>query len=239
MARWLAVGSALAATRQIIATTGRGSRRSRRGCWVGSHLPDRDRHTLDLRLAELGVERQGEGAPSDVLADRELPFAVAEALAVEAQQVDRRQVGLGVDAALAQSGHCRVALHLGRKLHDVHEPASPVSALVGAGQTESLDVGERLRVERCGPCSLGKQLVQALELGEADGTAQIVEPVVEAESVVVEPAHVRRAALVALAVYSLLERLRGSGHGATLPGRQLLVRIEAERREVAAGADRR
>jgi hypothetical protein len=37
----------------------------------------------------------------DVLADRELAFAVAELVAVVGHQVDRGQVGLGLDAAVA------------------------------------------------------------------------------------------------------------------------------------------
>ena len=56
----------------------------------------------DLALGQLREERQRERARGDVLADRELALAVAEALAVEAHQVDRRQVGLGLHAALAQ-----------------------------------------------------------------------------------------------------------------------------------------
>src|SRR5687768_15902167 len=65
----------------------------------GSHLHQRADHVLDLSLRQLGEEGQRERAAGHVFADRELALAVAEALAVEAHQVDGRQVGLGVDPA--------------------------------------------------------------------------------------------------------------------------------------------
>ena len=55
----------------------------------------------------------------------------------------------------------------------------------------------------------------------------------------VEPAHVRRAALVALGVDALLVGGVGHRHHAALPRRELLVGVEAEDRGVAAAADRR
>ena len=65
-----------------------------------------------------------------------------------------------------------------------------------------------------------------------------VEPVVEAEPVVVEPAHVRRAALVALGVDALLALGRAHHEHPALARGQLLVGVEAERRGMAAAADR-
>ena len=58
----------------------------------------------------------------DVLADRELAPAVAEALAVEGHQVDRGQVRLGLHAALAQRPDRLVAVAAVRKLDDEDEP---------------------------------------------------------------------------------------------------------------------
>ena len=52
-------------------------------------------HARDLPLGHLREERQRDRARGDVLGDGELALAVAEALAVEREQVDRRQVGLG------------------------------------------------------------------------------------------------------------------------------------------------
>ena len=80
--------------------------------------------------------------------------------------------------------------------------------LVGAWQLEPLDPRQRLLVERRDSRPRGEHLLQALELGQADRAGDIGEPVVEAEAVVIEPAHVWRAALVALGVEALLERLR-------------------------------
>ena len=79
----------------------------------------------DLALGHRREERQRDRARGDVLADRELALAVAEALAVEAHEVDRRQVGLGLHAALAQradrpSSRSRAARHL----DDEDEPAA-------------------------------------------------------------------------------------------------------------------
>ena len=93
-----------------------------------------------------------------------------------------------------------------RDLHDEHEPAAAVAAGVRARQLEPLDAGERLAVARGDPRAGGEHAVEALELGEADRAGEVGQAVVEAEAVVVEPAHVRRAALVALAVDPLLDR---------------------------------
>ena len=62
--------------------------------------------------------------------------------------------------------------------------------------------------------------------------------VVEAEPVVVEPAHVGRAALVALGVDRDLVLVGAERDHPALAGRELLVGVEAEHRRVAAAADR-
>ena len=84
------------------------------------------------------------GSASDrarhVLADRELALAVAEALAVEAHQVDRRQVGLGVHAALAQRLHGGVAVGASRA-------AAPRRRTSCAGRRPR--PGRAARVPRC------------------------------------------------------------------------------------------
>ena len=54
----------------------------------------------------------------------------------------------------------------------------------------------------------------------------------------VEPAHVRRAALVALGVDPLLQRGVGERDHAALAGGELLVGVEAEHRRMTAPADR-
>ena len=54
--------------------------------------------------------RQRDRSGGDVLAHRELPRPVTEALPVERQQVDGRKVGLALDPALAERPHRRVAV---------------------------------------------------------------------------------------------------------------------------------
>ena len=75
------------------------------------------------------------------------------------------------------------------------------------------------------------------ELDLADGARDVGQAVVEAQAVVVEPAHVGRAALVALGVDALLDRRVGHGDHPALARRQLLVGVEAEGRRMAARAD--
>src|SRR5207244_5154983 len=76
------------------------------------------------------------------------------------------------------------------------------------------------------------------ELRDSEGTGQVRHAVVEAEPVVVEPAHVGRAALVALAVDALLVGVGRAHDDPALPGGELLVRVEGEDGEVAARTHR-
>jgi hypothetical protein len=161
---------------------------------------------------------------------------VAEALAVEAQQVDRGEVRLRVDALVAQGPDRLVAVHVVRQLHDVNEPAAALPVGVGTGQPEAVDAAEPLAVERRDARPPGEQLLEPFELGEAERAGDVVEPVVEAEPVVIEPAHVRRPALVALGVDAFLRLGVGTHDHASLARRDLLVRVEAEDGEVAARA---
>ncbi len=92
------------------------------------------------------------------------------------------------------------------------------------------------RVEGGHACPAGQQLVEALELGEPERAGEVAQAVVESEPVVVEPAHVGRAALVALGVDPLLDPRVRAHHRPALAGGDLLVRVEAEHREVPARA---
>src|SRR5205085_7502498 len=84
--------------------------------------PERLRYTRDLRLADVREERQRERPAADVLADGKLPLAPAEALAVEAHEVDRREVGLRLDALFRQRRHQPVTIGARRDLDHVYEP---------------------------------------------------------------------------------------------------------------------
>ena len=116
---------------------------------AASDRAQRRRDALDLAVGHLREERQRERARGDVLADRELALAVAEALAVEAHQVDRRQVGLALDAALAQRADDVVAVgpSRGTWTTKTNQPrrSPPASA---HGSAEPLDAGQRLAVAR-------------------------------------------------------------------------------------------
>ena len=68
-----------------------------------STAAERARHPGDLPLGHLREERQRDRPRSDVLADRKLALAMAEPLAVVAHQVDRGEVRLARDAALARA----------------------------------------------------------------------------------------------------------------------------------------
>src|SRR3954463_6529060 len=190
-------GSATAATR-VTAPTRLARRRCRSALPTHSlyHSAQGFRHLFGLGSAQRREERQGDRARRDVLADRELAVAVAEALAVVRHQMDRRQVGLGLHAALAQRQDGRVAIEAGRQLDDEDEPPALVAVGVLAGQLEALDVAEQLAVPPGHARAGGEHVVEPAELGDPQRAGEVAQPVVEAEAVMVEPAHVGRAALV-------------------------------------------
>ena len=100
--------------------------------------------SLDLR-----EERQRERARGDVLADGELAGAVPEALAVEAHQVDRRQVGLALDPSRRQrpDRSRRGRLRAGSCTTNTNQPR-PSPPRSGQGSSRPSMLGERLAVER-------------------------------------------------------------------------------------------
>ena len=114
--------------------------------------------------------------------------------------------------------------------------------MVGARQHEAAPVDEpreRLAVPVRHAGARGEQVVEPLELREPERARDVGEAVVEAEPVVVEPAHVGRAALVALGVDPLLLLGRADHDHAALARRDLLVGVEPEDRGMPAPADRR
>src|SRR3954468_20702115 len=116
-------GSATAATR-VSAPTRLARRRCRSALPTHTfyHSAQGFRHLFGLGMRQVGEERQRDRARGDVLADRELALAMAEGLAVVGHQVDGRQVGLGLHAALAQGEDRGVAVDLTGKLDDEDEP---------------------------------------------------------------------------------------------------------------------
>src|SRR3954451_21599296 len=95
---------------------------------------------IDLRFGHRGEERQGQGALSYALGNRELAPLEAEALAVGRQQVDAGQIRLGGDPVGCQRLDHRGAIGPIRQLHAEDEPAAPLFAVVLARQDDVVAV---------------------------------------------------------------------------------------------------
>src|SRR5205823_6060566 len=108
----------------------------------------------------------------------------------------------------------------------------------GTGQLEALDVREDLAVKRRDAGPRGEQVVEPRKLGDPQGAGDLAQSVVEAEAVVVEPRHVRRASLVALAVDPDLVIAVAAYDHAALPRGELLVGVEREGSQVPPRPDR-
>src|ERR1700683_1649950 len=87
-------------------------------------------HAAHLPLTHLREERQRERARGDILAHRELPLAVAEALSVEAHQGNCRQIRLALDPPRGERANGLVAVDLSRQLHDEKETPPHVTTTV-------------------------------------------------------------------------------------------------------------
>src|SRR3954452_22274296 len=123
------IGRAIATT-TVRAPTRLARRRCRSALPTHSlyHLAQGLRHLFGLLVTQVREEGQGDRARRDVLADRELPRAMAEGLAVVRHQMDGRQIGLRLHAALAQGDDRGVAIVHVRQLEDEDEPAAIVAA---------------------------------------------------------------------------------------------------------------
>src|SRR3954454_16813348 len=152
---------------------------------------------IDLRFGHRGEERQGQGALSYALGNRELAPFEAEALAVGRQQVDAGQIRLGGDPIGCQRLDHRGAIGPIRQLHAEDETAAPLFDMVLAGQDDVVAVvlagrlganlSEPLAVERRDVVPGIEHLVEPLQLGDSDGGVQVAHPVVEAQPVVLDP----------------------------------------------------
>ncbi len=117
-----------------------------------------------------------------------------------------------------------------RKRDDVDEPRALVLSVVGARKVEAAHIGEELRVARGNVGPRAKDVVELLELADADRGPDVVDPVVESEPCMLEPAAGVGAALVAQASQQPPLRLRMRRDHAALAGRDLLVRVEGKDR---------
>ncbi len=109
--------------------------------------------------------------------------------------------------------------------------------VVGERHLEPLDAGEQLAVARRRGLAKREDRVELLDLAEPERGPDVVDPVVEAEAGVVEPAAAVGAALVAQADERAPGLLVVRRHDPALAGRHLLVRIEGEDGVDAVRAD--
>src|SRR5262245_178307 len=151
----------------------------------------------------------------------------------------RRDVVARLDAMSREALEHRVAVDPGRDLGDVDEPGALVIRVVCERRLDPVNIREQLRIPRRRGAPQLQHPIQLLQLGDPDCRLEVSDPVVEPEADVVEPARGVRAALVAEDhdLLALLFRMRRDHP--TLAGRQLLVRIEAERARGPVRADRR
>ena len=148
------------------------------------------------------------------------------------------QVRLARDAAVAQLRHHQVAVDLRIELaRRTRTTSARRRSRPGVGRPTPGDVGEQLAVARRDGRALREDLVDSLELRHADRGRHLVEAVVVAEPVVLEPLAVVRATLVRERLQARLQvDVVGRDHAALARG-DLLVRVEGEDREVPVRAD--
>src|SRR5262249_57659623 len=151
--------------------------------------------------------------------------------------MDARQVRRARNAVRGKSVDHRVAVDPARELDDVDEPRALVVGVVGERKLE-VEPREELRVARRDLASAGEDAVELLELSDAERRRDVVEPVVEAEAPVLEPARRLEAALVAQRDEQLVLLGRAGEDGSALAGRDLLVPVERKFRGVAVRAER-
>ena len=116
-----------------------------------------------------------------------------------------------------------------------HERTSP--SLSGFGSVDARHGGQQLAVARGHGSPLGEDLVDALDLRDAHRCRQLVEAVVVAKAVVLEPLAGVGPALVRERLQAGLQLGIVGGDHASLARRDLLVRVEGEDRGVAVRAD--
>ena len=125
-----------------------------------------------------------------------------------------------------------------RQTHDVDEPAPHVVVVVGERR---LDVDARAATSAYRVGDLGarrEDLVEPLDLADAERGGDVVEAVVVAEPAVQEPRARLEPPLVPQRDEQLVLALVVRRHRAALARRHLLVRVERERRRMAVRAER-
>ena len=127
---------------------------------------------------------------------------------------------------LERADHRLAVTPLG-KLDDVDEPRLMV-CVVGARHAEPGDVCEQLGIACRDLTASGQDPVELLELTHPDRRADAVDPIVEPEPCMVEPAAAVGTALIAQALEELPRLLRRRRYDPALTGGDLLVRVEGQ-----------
>ena len=202
------------------------------------HLTKRAAHGIHLFLVHRAEEREREAGIAGRLGHREVTPPKAELLAVEGLEVDGGEVGPGRDTAALQLSDHLVAVVPGLEAHDVHEPAHPRRPGRLDQEPDPLGVFQPCAVPRRDPLTLGKQLVEPVDLHRTQGGAQLVEAIVVAEAAVGEPPVEDVSPLVTEAAEECVPlRLARDDHAAFTRG-HLLVGVEGEHPRVPQRAHR-
>src|SRR5436190_1605762 len=226
-------GNARTAQRAI---AGAPTSHARRCAFLLQRCPQGRNHVRLVVLVEARVERERERARGERLGDGAEARGEAVALTHVRLQVDTWEIARGLDPAGLELGDDSLPFFPCRQRHDVDEPGARVVGVVGAGELDTRHVREKRPIAGSGGAAALEDLRELLKLGEADRCAHVVEPVVEAETSVLEPAAGIGASLVAEAAEELPLLLGVGGDHPPLTGRHLLVRVEGEdgRRAVRA-----
>src|SRR5436309_721501 len=187
---------------------------------------------------EVREERERERSRARVFGDRAHALREAVGLAHVRLEMDGRHVVARLDALRLEALHDALAVDPRRKLDDVDEPRAPVVGVVREWRLDAIDTPKQTGVPRGRRTTHLEHPVELLQLTDPECRLDVREPVVEADPRVVEPARVVRAALVAKADEQVALLLGVRRDHSALAGRQLLVRIEAERARRHMRADR-
>ena len=186
-------------------------------------------HLGDLALGHRREERQRDRARGDVLADRELALAVAEARGRRTSggsPACRASTGCRAPPARGSSRRGRRRAAAGRRTRTSRGRRRPRPRTAGS----TLEPASASRYQPATRARSASIPSSRSSCASPNARRDVGQPVVEAEPVVVEPVHVRRAALVALGVHPHLVLGRAMREHPALAGGHLLVGVEAERR---------
>src|SRR5205085_7654186 len=119
----------------------------------------------------------------------------SESLPIRWLQMDRRKVRPAVDAARRESVLQTVAADLRRDANHVDEPAHLYARARRRQRLDAFDVREPFVVARRDRRAVLQQLVEPANLRQPERGAEIVEPIVIPDAIVLQPCAVGGAAL--------------------------------------------